>query len=327
MSEWVPATLPVVANLRRLPAARSWLDELPELIEQVRRAYRLRLSPPLHGGSCSWVAPAELPDGTPAIVKIGWPHPEMYGEPVALRLWNGRGAVRLLAHDPDRHALLLQRCQPGTELATDPAPADDRLRAGCEVLRKLWQAPLPEPGDDIPRLAPVTAGWADLAADRMARLRPGYDPGLVADGIELLRTLPATADRTVLLHGDANPGNILSTSAGTTAASTTAAGTTAAGSVGNGGWLAIDPKPMVGDPAYDPWPLLEQIDDPFTHSDPVRTLRRRLALLADELELEPDRIRRWALARLVEWALWAAEHDDTPGGSEAMTSVGLLARA
>nr|MDT0662269.1 aminoglycoside phosphotransferase family protein [Micromonospora sp. DSM 115978] len=312
MSEWVPVTLPVVTNLRRLPAARSWLDELPDLIERVRRAYRLRLSPPLHGGSCSWVAPAELPDGTPAILKIGWPHPEMYGEPAALKLWKGRGAVRLLAHDPDCHALLLQRCEPGTELAADPRPAEERLRAGCAVLRMLWEATPPEPGDGIGRLAPVTAGWADLAADRMARLRPGYDLGLVAHGIALLRTLPGTAVRTVLLHGDANPGNIVSTTGGPTA---------------GGGWLAIDPKPMIGDPAYDPWPLLEQVDDPFAHPDPARTLRRRLDLLADELSLDADRIRRWALARLVEWALWSAEHGDLPGGAEAMRSVGLLARA
>ena len=124
--------------------ARPWLAALPTLIEQVRDAFGLRLSAPLYGGSCSWVAPAELPDGTRAIVKIGWPHREMYGEPAALRLWAGHGAVRLLAHDPARHALLLERCEPGEELARSAAPAEDRLRIGCAVLRRLWSAPLPE---------------------------------------------------------------------------------------------------------------------------------------------------------------------------------------
>src|SRR3954471_16759344 len=111
-------SLPVVEHLGHVPSAGPWLAELPQLIEQVREVFGLRLSAPLHGGSCSWVAPAELPDGTPVILKIGWPHREMYGEPTALRLWEGRGAVRLLAHDPGRHALVLERCEPGEQLGT-----------------------------------------------------------------------------------------------------------------------------------------------------------------------------------------------------------------
>lgn len=93
------------------PAAQRWLAELPSLIEQVRTAYRLRLSPPLPAGSCSWVAPAELPDGTPVIVKIGWPHREMYAEPTALRWWDGRGAVRLLALDLAGGAAILREAR------------------------------------------------------------------------------------------------------------------------------------------------------------------------------------------------------------------------
>ncbi|WP_341273984.1 hypothetical protein [Krasilnikovia cinnamomea] len=100
MDEMVPDDLPVVTTLGRIAAARPWLAALPALIAEVRERFGVRLGPPWHAGSCSWVAPAELPDGTPAVVKIGWPHREMYGEPVALRRWAGRGAVHLLAHGP-----------------------------------------------------------------------------------------------------------------------------------------------------------------------------------------------------------------------------------
>ncbi|MEV4621051.1 aminoglycoside phosphotransferase family protein [Asanoa sp. NPDC049573] len=298
----VPPTLPVVRQLGQLDDGRRWLAELPSLVEQVRTAFGLRLSPPLPAGSCSWVAPAALPDGTGAIVKIGWPHREMYGEPAALRAWDGRGAVRLLAHDPVRHALLLERCDPGLPLADSPTEARQRLRAGCAVLRLLWEGRAVE---SIERLAAVTADWADLAEERMARIRPGYDPGLVAEGVRLLRQLPGSAPRTVLLHGDFNPGNILSGP--------------------DGGWLAIDPKPMVGDPAYDPWPLLEQIDDPFAHPDPAAVLRARVRLLADELSLSPERIVLWSVARRVETALWAAHHGNVPGGAAIMTEARALA--
>ena len=72
----------------------------------------------------------------------------------------------------------------------------------------------------------------------------------------------------------------------------------------HGRWVAIDPKPMRGDPAYDLWPLLEQIDPPFRAAHPARVLRERIALLADHTGLDAPRIAGWALARSVESALW-----------------------
>lgn len=301
----MPPTLPVMTQLGRIDAARPWLERLPSLIAEVRHTFGLSLAEPLHAGSCSWVAPARLGDGTRVIIKIGWPHREMLGEPTALRLWNGHGAVRLLAHDPDRHALVLERCEPGRPLATSPGAADERLAAGCDVLRQLWACPVPPAGSGIEALDAVTSEWADLVEERMARIRPGYDPGLVAEGAELLRSLPLSATRGVLLHGDFNPGNVLS--------------------AGSGRWLAIDPKPMIGDPAYDPWPLLRQVDDPFAHPDPEKVLRQRVRLLADELSLDPGRIVSWAVARQVETALWAAHHADEAGGAAAVRAARTLA--
>jgi streptomycin 6-kinase len=287
----VPAGLPVVTHLSRIPAAQPWLAGLPALIEAVTAEFGLRTGPPLHGGSCSWVAPATLPDGTPVIVKIGWPHREMLGEPVALRLWNGGGAVRLLDHSPARHALVLQRCVPGRELAASPVPDDEALHAGCAVLRRLWRAPLPAPGE-LESLAEVAAEWADLIEDRMARLRPGYDPGLVALGASLMRSLPGSAGAAVVLHGDLNPGNILSHGED---------------------WLAIDPKPMTGDPAYDPWPLLSQVGGTF--DDPAPLHRAGAVRVAGELGIDAGRMVRWSLARRVEAALWSADHGDPAGGA------------
>ena len=299
----VPTDLPVVRELSRNAGARPWLDRLPQLIDEVRDAFALRLDPPLYGGSCSWVAPATLPNGTAVIVKIGWPHREMYGEPDALRRWDGRGAVRLLRHDRARHALVLERCDPGDPLTTDPRPAADRLRTGCSVLRGLWSAEA-HPTETIEPLAEVTAHWADLVTERFERLRPPYDPGLVAEGARLLRDLPASAPREAILHGDFNPGNILAH---------------------RDGWVAIDPKPMIGDPAYDLWPLLEQVDDPYAHADPVRVLRDRVGLVAGELDVDTSRIVAWCVARKVEWTLWAAHHGRDAEAAEEMRRTELMA--
>jgi streptomycin 6-kinase len=301
--ELVPMSLPVVEHLGRTPSAGPWLAELPQLVEQVREAFGLRLSAPLHGGSCSWVAPAELADGTRVIVKIAWPHREMYGEAAALRLWDGRGAVRLLAHDPQRHALILQRCEPGQPLSNAEGTAEDRLTGGCAVLRQLWDALMPATSE-IEHLAPVTAEWAELIGDRTARLRPGYDTGLVAEGARLLRELPGSARGEVVLHGDFNPGNVLS--------------------CGGGRWVAIDPKPLIGDPAYDPWPLLVQVDDPFAYPDAAQVLRDRVGLIADALGIEAQRIVLWAVARSVEAALWAADHGDVASGAATLRETRIL---
>lgn len=298
----VPAGLPVLTQLASVPSAQEWLAGLRSLIVQVRDEFGVRLSPPLTGGSCSWVAPAELPDGRRVIMKIGWPHPEMYGEAAALRAWDGHGAVQLLRHDPNRHALLLHRCEPGDQLGAWPATAEGLLQAGCRVLRELWRVRPPIVGG-IAGLGAVTTGWAGLVEDRMARIRPGYDPGVVAEGVRLLSELPTSAPDRVLLHGDFNPGNVLRS---------------------GGRWLAIDPKPMIGDPGFDPWPLIEQVDDPFAYPDPAAVLRARLTLMADELRVGPDRILGWAIARRVETALWAAEHGDVTGGAELMRDVPAL---
>jgi streptomycin 6-kinase len=171
------------------------------------------------------------------------------------------------------------------------------------VLRQLWDA-VPALGGEVEDLAVVTSEWADVVGERMNRLKPGYDPGLVEEGVRLLRALPESTLRTVGLHGDFNPGNVLSDGQG---------------------WLAIDPKPMNGDPAYDPWPLLEQVDDPFAHSSPARVLRERLALVAEELSLDAERITAWAIARRVETALWAADLGDLSGGADVMGEVRVLA--
>ncbi|NSC24624.1 phosphotransferase [Streptomyces albus subsp. chlorinus] len=279
--------------MSRTDDGRAWLAGLPALVEKTRELWQLRLGAPFHGGHCSWAAPAERPDGSRAVLKLTWPHPEARTEGAALRLWNGEGAVRLLDQDADAWALLLERAEPGTELdSAEDLPADERLIAAAGVLRRLWTADVTEAeACGITSLTDTTDAWARLAEQHAARPWPAeLDTGLYRLAARLFRELPRTASREVLLHGDFNPGNVLAS--------------------GRSPWLAIDPKPMTGDPAFDPWPLLEQVDDPFDHSDPHRVLRHRTALLADALGEDVDRVRAWSVARHVEYALWTVDEDD-----------------
>ena len=80
---------------------------------------------------------ATLPDGSDAVLKVQFPHRESEHEAAALAHWQGDGAIRLLAHDVERHALLLERCVPGTTLADEPI--DAALDVMIELLPRLWK--------------------------------------------------------------------------------------------------------------------------------------------------------------------------------------------
>ncbi|WP_030104000.1 aminoglycoside phosphotransferase family protein [Actinoalloteichus caeruleus] len=300
--ELFPRSLPVFSHLAGLPAGHSWLAGLPDRVDRLRRRWGLVLGAPLRGGTSSWVAPARRPDGTEAVLKVTWPHPEASAEPDALRRWAGRAAVRLLDVAGDDNALLLERVRPATPLAAaEEIPPARRLELAAEVVAELWSVPVG--GVAVPGLAAVCAGWAEVTAARAGTPGADLDAGLVRRGVELLRELPSSADRAVLLHGDLNPGNLLAAR--------------------RRPWLAIDPKPVLGDPAYELWPLVEQVDDP---RDRPSVLASRFRLLADVLGLDPARVAAWALARTVEGALWSAAHGDPAGGRSAMAVAPVLAR-
>lgn len=303
----VPPSLPVVETMGATAEGRAWLAELPHLVRAMRDAWSLRIAAPLHAGSCSWVAFAWTPEGRSAALKIGRPHREAAGEPEALRLWQGGPAVRLLRDDEERSAMLLERCVPGTRLVDAAGvPVRRRLLTGAELLAELWSAE-PPAATRIESLAAVTGEWADLLEERAERLSPragaadaqALDPGLPVLGARLLRELPATASRSVVLHGDFNPGNVLATR--------------------RRPWVAIDPKPMIGDPGYDPWPLLDQIDDPFARADSTRVVARRWELVAEAVGEDSARLHAWAAARGIESAYYALDHDDRVAAVRALS--------
>lgn len=93
----------------------EWLERLPALITHCAQRWSLTVLPPFEPLSYNYVAPAVRTDGTPVVLKLGVPNPELRTEIEALRLYAGRGMVQLLEVDREQGAMLLKRLEPGTQ--------------------------------------------------------------------------------------------------------------------------------------------------------------------------------------------------------------------
>jgi streptomycin 6-kinase len=261
------------------PQRLEWLAALPARVEEIAAGWELELGEPyLPGGQCAWVAPATNPAGQRLAVKVGWRHREADHEADALALWDGDGAVRCLATRAfdDTTALLLERCEPGIQLKYALAePDQDIVVAG--LLRRLW---VREPGDSHPfeSLESMCEDWADSFELGLAGDSRGLDRGLARAGIEMLRKLPGSAERAALLCTDLHAGNVLASK--------------------REPWLAIDPKPFIGDPAFDAVQHMLNCDERLT-TDPLG-LAQRMATL---LKVDTERVRLWLFARCVQESL------------------------
>lgn len=279
---------------------RSWLARLPRLLDAATRRWSLAIGPVFPGLSYSYVCRATTADGVPAVLKIGMPDPELLTGVEALRVFDGRGAVRLLDADLDLGALLLERLDPGRSLST---VSDDEAATSiaASVMQELWR-PAPASGT-FPSVADWAAGLGRLR-ERFGGETGPLPAALVEQAERLFADLPATQGEQVLLHGDLHQDNILSAE--------------------REPWLAIDPKGVVGEPAYEVGALLRNyvLDSP----DPRATMQRRIAQLAEELGLDRVRIRGWGLAQAVLSAWWSME-DHGRGWESSIACAELLASA
>jgi streptomycin 6-kinase len=260
-----------------LDAARQenrtdWLTQLPVIVAELARHWSLELGAPFQpGGQTAWVAPVRDAAGRPLVIKIGWPHFEAMDEAAGLAAWQGDGTVRLHAAAmlPDANALLLERCLPGAALSSRPEPKQDEVVAA--LLSRLWIRP-PD-GTSFRPLAEMCARWAD--SFEAGGGSPSLDPGLARVGIALFRELPSSAPRSVLLCTDLHAGNVLAAQ--------------------REPWLAIDPKPYVGDPTYDVLQHMLNCAERL-HADPLGFVRR----MAELAGVDEERLRLWLVARCVQ---------------------------
>ncbi|MGI9155768.1 MAG: aminoglycoside phosphotransferase family protein [Marmoricola sp.] len=298
MTVEIPAGLE--ASRARGAAWGSWLDGLPGLVEGLVGEWQLTLDGAPAHGSCSLVLPVREVFGRLAMLKIGWPHPEAQHEHLALKRWAGNGAVELLRADPHRFALLLERLHP--EDLTDLWDLE-----ACEIVAGLYKR-IHVPA--LPQLRTLTSYVEEWTAD-LRRLDRGAPVSrrLVEQAVSLADDFVTDpASNGVLIHGDLHYMNVLAAD--------------------REPWLVIDPKPMSGDPHYEPGPMLWNRWDEVVESGNVReTVRRRFHTLVDTAGLDEDRARSWVVVREMFGAMWCLAEDSTPAQRAFVTACVTVAKA
>jgi streptomycin 6-kinase len=196
-----------------------------------------------------------------------------------LRFWDGDPTVRLLEANQGTGGMLLERCEPGTWLRSVPEEDQDVVIAG--LLRRLWRVPTdPHPFGPLSEMIDL---WIEETLANEARWP---DPALVREGLRRFEELSRTpGEDQVLLATDLHAGNVLAAR--------------------REPWLVIDPKPFVGDPAYDATQHLFNCEERMRDA-PIATIER----FADLLEVDAERVRGWMFARA------AAENRDDWSDSE-----------
>jgi len=272
-----------VATIRSTFGSRgdAWLVHLPELLDEYGKHWHLTLLSPFKDLSFHYVAPALRKDGSPVVLKLGVPNKELTSEMEALKVYGGRGAVRLLEADAERGALLLERLQPGQKLST-LANNEKATRIAAGVLKVLWR---PEPATH--HFKTIT-DWAS-GLNRLPSLYPQGIPipsKLVDQGKTLFADLLPTQTSKMLLHGDFHHYNILSS---------------------GDAWLAIDPKGIIGEPEFDLAPFLENEVDPKDPAGMRKITEKRMAIFCETLGFDRKRVRDWLIAHSILSTWWLVE--------------------
>ncbi|MFI7403670.1 aminoglycoside phosphotransferase family protein [Streptomyces sp. NPDC049541] len=280
----IPGELAAAQEKFNGEAGRAFIAGLPHLAEEFLDRWELRLDGrPMHGVT-ALVLPVLRSDDTPAVLKLQLLDEESVGEPVALRLWDGDGAVRLLAHDGTTHTMLLERLDHTRMLARLPDTREAVLVI-ARLLAHLTTTPAPE---GMRRLGDIAQAMLDRVPWALKHIPDPETRSLVTDCAAAVReVLDEPGDR--LLHWDLHDENVLAAD--------------------RAPWLAIDPKPLAGDPGFELWPALANRFD-------ADEIRWRFDAMTDVLGLDRARARAWTLGRLLQNTLWDVEDGRTPEPSD-----------
>ncbi len=281
--------------------ADPWLADLADLIASLRAGWDLQPTSPARDVDAFGMTIPAIRDGERVLLRLIYPDAWFTDETLALQTWDGNGAVRLLESDP-RGAHLRAAPDPGIPLSEERNQMR-ALRLAAGALRSLW---IPAPSG-LQTLAAEVRAWMGQMPERFESAQRPFERQLLYDAQQMFRAFAPTQATQVLLHGDARLASFVTDA---------------------GHAVAIDPKPLVGEPAFDVASLLRDRPDELVSDTTAgrQQLQSRLEQLTDLLDVSASRVKGWAFAVAVDTGLLAFESGDAAGG-ELMIDLARLCQS
>jgi streptomycin 6-kinase len=217
----------------------------------------------------------------PVVLKVLRQSGDEWRSAEVLEAFDGRGMVRV--YEYIEGALLLERLNPGTSLS-DVALAG-RDQEATDILAEVIQR-TSHPRESL-KSAPTVEDWGKGFERYLASGDNQIPNSLIERGQHVYAELCASQQGVRLLHGDLQHYNVLLDS--------------------DRGWIAIDPKGVVGEIEYEIGASLRNPYEKPKLFASARTVERRLMLFGARLTIDADRALRWAYAQAVLSAVWAVE--------------------
>jgi streptomycin 6-kinase len=268
---------------------REWLAHLPEFVSDLERHWSITVGAPFSGGTTSYVCRAVTHAGEAAVLKLTLPDEGFSATVRLLEAAQGNGYVRLLAHDTERYALLLEAL--GAPLNKLDLTPEQQMRVLARTLRRAWHVPrcddakaevatekAAQLGELVGRL------WESLGRPCSKRVR---DQALA---YAASRAAAFNIDRCVVVHGDPHPANALSVT------------TPRAGA--ESGFVFVDPDGFLADPAYDVGVVLRDWSPQLLAGDTSVLARRYCRLLAEETGVDERAVWEWGFLERVSSGLY-----------------------
>lgn len=265
----------------------DWVEQLADTIRALERAWSIEVTEPIPGGTASFVTRAVTDVGRDVVVKVAVPGSGVDQQVRTLLAADGDGYVRVLAHDPERGAVLLEAL--GSSLEDSGLGATAQLSVLARLLRRAWRVPPPADG---PGPQDKAASLGELVTQLWEELDGPCDRRVVEHALACARRRSDAFDpgTCVVVHGDAaapNAARVQAPREGT-----------------EDGFVLLDPDGFVGDPAYDLGVALRDwCPDLLASTTPADLLADHCHVLAHEADADAAAVWEWGYLERVSTGL------------------------
>lgn len=282
LRSWMPPGQLLDAIAQNEGASRS-TEEVIAAIGKSAELWDLHILQPYNNVTQNFVAPVFSAAHGPAVIKVAFNAFMFERECLALRLFDGRGAVKVLEWDSSLCSMLLEKADPGLPMVLD---WDEQTDAFCSLLNSLWKPASAACG------LPTVEFEARSRLQDLSRMLSLFGERNYADrhetvmrAVHVLEKLTLSNYEQFLIHGDLHAENMLSSH--------------------RLPWLSIDPIGCVGERAFDACTLFREETAALRNaSNPRELTERRLRTLSRDCGLDEDRLRAWSFVEAVRIQGW-----------------------